>query len=152
MKESGEPLRPLTEHVLKNPYVQTHTIPSMWESVQRREAYRTAYANLWNSTATSTCPHGELEGMVDASLSLVGPGAAPKLETSKWWGYASQWNLLDYPAVAFPVDKVDLVKDSRTDEYTPRNEEDKYNWDLWEQYGPEGYKDAPVSLQLVGRR
>lgn len=124
----------------------------MWSACQSRDAYRMAYANHWNSTSTFTGPRGELEGMVDAILCPVGPGAAPKLETSKWWGYTSQWNLLDYPAVVFPVDKVDLAKDSGTEKYTPRNENDRYNWELWEQHGAEGYKDAPVSLQLVGRR
>jgi Asp-tRNA(Asn)/Glu-tRNA(Gln) amidotransferase A subunit family amidase len=90
--------------------------------------------------------------MVDVILSPVGPGAAPKIDTAKWWGYTSQWNLLDYPALVFPVDKVDVEKDGGKEAYEPRNEKDKFNWDLWEKYGAEGYKDAPVSLQLVGRR
>jgi hypothetical protein len=52
----------------------------------------------------------------------------------------------------FPVDRVDAEKDSGNEAYEPRNEKDKFNWDLWEKYGAEGYKDAPVSLQFVGRR
>jgi amidase len=152
MRESGEPLRPLTNHILMNEHVQAHTIPSLWKAIDKRDEYRTAYARHWNSTATSTGPHGELEGMVDAILSPVGPGAAPKLDTSKWWGYTSQWNLLDYPAVVFPVDRVDAAKYPSTETHTARNDKDQYNWDLWEQYGAAGYQDAPVSLQLVGRR
>jgi amidase len=125
----------------------------MWRSVERRDAYRREYANLWNSTATSIGPNGEPEeGMVDVILCPAGPGTAPKIDTAKWWGYTSNWNLLDYPAIVFPVDQVDPVKDSTKDKYTPRNDKDKDNWDLWEKYGPEGYKDAPISLQLVGRR
>lgn len=124
----------------------------MWNSQVQRDMYRTEYANIWNETATSKGANDELEGMVDVILSPVGPGSAPKLDTSKWWGYTSQWNLLDYPALVFPVDKVDLEKDSTGETYTPRNEKDKYNWDLWEQHGAEGYKDAPISLQLIGRR
>jgi len=109
--------------------------------------YRAEYADAWNKTANSTG-----EGMVDVILSPVGPGAAPKLETAKWWGYTSQWNLLDYPAIVFPVDKVNVEKDSEEIDYIPRNEKDKFNWDLWEKYGAEGYNDAPISLQLIGRR
>jgi len=90
--------------------------------------------------------------MVDVILSPVGPGAAPKLGTSKWWGYTSQWNLLDYPALVFPVDQVSLDKDSERVDYEPRNERDQFNWDLWGKHGAEGYKDAPLSLQLIGRR
>ncbi|APA08836.1 hypothetical protein sscle_04g036060 [Sclerotinia sclerotiorum 1980 UF-70] len=153
IKESGEPLRPLTEHIItQNQNVQSHSIASMWNSQVERDNYRTEYANIWNETATSKTPNGGLEGMVDVILSPVGPGSAPKLDTAKWWGYTSQWNLLDYPAIIFPVDKVDVTKDNAKETYTPRNDKDKYNWDLWEQYRAEGYKDAPVSLQLIGRR
>lgn len=90
--------------------------------------------------------------MVDVILCPAGPGVAPKLDTAKWWGYTSQWNLLDYPAIVFPVDMVDVEKDDVKEAYEPRNEKDKYNWDLWEKFGTEGYKDAPISLQLVARR
>ncbi|PQE22960.1 hypothetical protein CJF30_00008553 [Rutstroemia sp. NJR-2017a BBW] len=153
IKESSEPMRPMSDHIItNNPHVQSHTIHSLWESHVRRDIYRTEYAKVWNETATSKGPHGEPQGMVDVILCPVGPGVAPKLDTSKWWGYTAQWNLLDYPALVFPVDQVDVEKDGAGEKYTPRNEKDKYNWDLWEQYGAEGYKDAPISLQLVGRR
>lgn len=151
-READEPELPLTTHILRNEHVQAHTISSMWQAVQRRDAYRMAYAHHWNSTATSTGPRGELHGMVDAILCPAGPGAAPKLDTSRWWGYTSQWNLLDVPAVVFPVDRVDPAQHSAAEKYTPRNEKDRYNWDLWELHGAEGYRNAPVSLQLVGRR
>ena len=147
---------PLSKHILTdNPHVQEHTIPSVWAATVRREAYRTAYLQHWNETATSTGPNGELEGMVDVILSPCGPGVAPKLNTAKWWGYTSQWNLLDYPAVVFPVDKVKAGPAGGEDSekgYVGRNERDKENWELWEKYGAEGYKDAPISLQLIGRR
>lgn len=120
----------------------------MWAACVKRDAYRAEYAALWNSTASSPT----LEDQVDVILCPVGPGAAPKLETGKWWGYTSQWNLLDYPALVFPVDKVDVVKDGGKVEHMPRNERDRFNWDLWEKYGAEGWKDAPVCLQAVGRR
>lgn len=148
---SGEPWRPLTEYIVKNPYVETHTVPSLYQATVKREDYRTKYAELWNSTATSTGPNGELEGAVDVILCPVGPGAAPKIDTAKWWGYTSQWNLLNYPAFVFPVDKVDVAKDGSQVSHSPRNVTDKENWELWEKYGAEGYKDAPICLQLVGR-
>jgi amidase len=124
----------------------------MYEAVKRRDAYRIKYAELWNDTATSVSADGVPEGMVDVILCPVGPGSAPKHETAKWWGYTSQWNLLDYPGLVFPVDQVDVKQDSEETKYEPRNEWDQENWALWEKYGAEGYKDAPLSLQLVGRR
>jgi amidase len=150
---SGEPWRPLSQHIItKNPHVQHHTISSLWAATLRRDEYRTSYASVWNSTATSVGPHGVPEGMVDVILCPVGPGAAPRIDTSKWWGYTSHWNLLDYPALVFPVDRVDVVKDGEKETHEARNEWDRENWDLWEKYGAEGWEGAPVCLQLVGRR
>lgn len=148
---SGEPWRPLSEFIIKNPLVEAHTVSSLYQATVKRDKYRTEYAQLWNSTATSTGPNGESEEMVDVILCPVGPGVAPKLDTAFWWGYTSQWNLLNYPALVFPVDKVDASKDGEKENHSPRNATDKQNWELWEKYGAEGYKDAPVSLQLVGR-
>jgi amidase len=116
-----------------------------------REQYRAAYAEHWNATATNVSPTGELENMVDVILCPVGPSAAPKLDTAKYWGYTSQWNLLNYPGLVFPVSKVDEELDGGKKDYTPKNAKDAENWKLWEEYGAKGYKDAPVSLQLVGR-
>ncbi len=150
MEASKEPYRPLTDFIItNNPHVQDHTINSMWASTVRREEYRTAYAELWNSTASD----GKGNDLVDVILCPATPSAAPKIDTARYWGYTAQWNLLDYPAVVFPLSKVGGADfaDCR-EEYAPRNPKDKYNWQLWENYGAEGYKNAPLSLQLVGRR
>lgn len=65
----------------------------------------------------------------------------------RWWGYLSQWNLLDYPAVILPVTYVrpDDVKDVS---YRPVNELDQDTYDI---YDPGLFEDAPVCVQLVGR-
>ena len=68
--------------------------------------------------------------MVDVILCPAGPGAAPPLDCSRYWGYTSQWNLLDYPSVIFPVTKVDPRVDVSDDQYVPTNPKDQYNHDL----------------------
>jgi amidase len=122
----------------------------MWASTVRREEYRTAYAELWNSTSSD----GKGGDVVDVILCPATPSAAPKVDTARYWGYTAQWNLLDYPAVVFPVSKVGSADklDKVHGIYTPSNPKDEYNWQLWEEHGAEGYRDAPLSLQLVGRR
>lgn len=152
LEASGEPLRPLTNFILKeNPSVKKLTVEEIWRGTTKREAYRTQYAKIWNETATRTSVTGELEGMVDVILCPVGPGAAPPLDCARYWGYTTQWNLLDYPALIFPVTRVDPKIDVIDEDYVPMNEKDKYNHELWKS-GPERYKGAPISLQLVGRR
>lgn len=149
---SGEPWRPLSNFIIKdNPNVNKLSVDSVWYWTCRREAYRSAYAKVWNETATATSDSGEPEGMVDVILCPVGPGAAPPLDCAKYWGYTAQWNILDYPAIVFPVTKVDLEADRVDESYEPMNAKDEYNHKLW-QSGPEKYKGAPISLQLVGRR
>ncbi len=155
---SGEPLRPLSEWILKeNPHVREHTVRSLWDAIIARQDYRAKYAAHWNGTADG----GGDGRMVDVILCPVGPGVAPKLDTARYWGYTAQWNLLDYPALVFPVggDHVTIEKDSDPhgrhgypEDYKPLSESDAYNWGLWKKHGAEGYKDAPISLQLVARR
>lgn len=150
---SGEPLRPLSKWILTdNPHVREHTIRSLWDAIIARQDYRGRYAALWNETA-------RVDGQaVDAILCPVGPGVAPKLDNARYWGYTSQWNLLDYPALVFPVDsdRVRVEHDGGSDDYPdgyqPLSESDAYNWQQWKEHGAEGYKDAPISLQLVARR
>ncbi|KAL8689337.1 MAG: hypothetical protein Q9218_004968 [Villophora microphyllina] len=161
IEASGEPWRPLSEFIIKeNPYVKHLSIEEVWYWTARREAYRAAYAKKWNETATTTASANEEygteeaevpeEGIVDVILAPVGPGAAPPLEQSRYWGYTAQWNLLDYPAVVFPVTKVDPLSDPPQEGYVPLNERDRFNYELYDE--PERYRDAPVGLQLVGRR
>jgi Asp-tRNA(Asn)/Glu-tRNA(Gln) amidotransferase A subunit family amidase len=61
----------------------------------------------------------------------------------------AHWNLLDYPGVVFPVTKVESQLDPVDTEYIPKNEQDAFVHDM---YSPETFADAPVSLQIVGRR
>ncbi|OCL11098.1 amidase signature enzyme, partial [Glonium stellatum] len=86
---------------------------------------------------------------VDVILCPAGPGAAPQLDGARYWGYTAVWNLLDYPAVVFPVSRVDVEVDGVEAGYVPRSRVDRENF---ESYSPEKYAGAPISLQLVGRR
>ncbi|TGJ83610.1 hypothetical protein E0Z10_g5130 [Xylaria hypoxylon] len=126
--------------------VNIFRIPTLWQAQQERDAYRTSYAALWNERA------------VDVILCPAGPGVAPKLGTARYWGYTSQWNLLNYPAIVFPTgvkvggtqEEGDKAHEYPAD-YKPMSEADGYNYGLWNERGVEGYAGAPVSLQLVGR-
>lgn len=86
---------------------------------------------------------------MDVILCPYLPSPAPLLETTRYWGYLSIWNLLDYPAVVFPVTKIDPERDAEPSDYIARNEADEWNqkhYDVLKQ------RDLPVSLQLVGKR
>ncbi|CAF1690054.1 unnamed protein product [Adineta ricciae] len=116
----------------------------MNELISARETYRNQYARTWNEREAS------FECTIDCLLTPVSPSAAPLHGTAKWWGYTSVWNLLDYPAAVFPVTTVDLVKDQAELDYKPRNALDRENYNLYT--SPEVYANAPIGLQVVGRR
>lgn len=107
-------------------------------------------AKHWNATADRTSTGRQ----VDAILSAVAPTLAPPHDTTRWWGYTSYWNLVDYPAVVFPVGRFsapgfNIADSSEYLAYLPRNEQEDFIQMQWE---PEVYNNAPISLQLIGRR
>jgi amidase len=133
MAESGEPMLPLTKWIIKdNPCVKKLGMGEFQYWQEEREAYRKEYARVWNDTATGRNGEGGLEGVVDVIICPVGPGVAPVHGTARYWGYTSQWNLLDYPAVVFPVVKVDKSVDLVEEGYKPTNGKDGENWELCE--------------------
>lgn len=132
---SGEPWRPLSNFIIKeNPNVKRLSIEELWDWTTKREAYRAAYAKVWNDTGDvndNFSGNGKKAARpVDVILCPAGPGAATPLNNAKYWCYLSQWNLLDYPALIFPVSKVDPQVDVVDQQYKPLNEKDEFNYKL----------------------
>ncbi|CZR53876.1 related to vitamin D3 hydroxylase-associated protein [Phialocephala subalpina] len=126
--ESGEPWRPLTTWMLKeNPCVKKLSPQKLYYWCEEREAYRKEYAKVWNETKS-----GDEGRMVDVILCPAAPGVAPRHNTARYWGYTSQWNLLDYPAVVFPVSKVDKKRDVQAMNFKPMTNIDEEHWTLCE--------------------
>lgn len=162
LRDAGEPELPLTKFIIdEQPSVRKLSQQELWDVSQQptsasiswlinpaqrcseRDEYREAYARAWNATA-------EDDGQeVDVILCPPSFGAATPHEQSRYWGYTANWNLLDYPGVVFPVTVVDPVKDPKDADYVPKNEEDRF---VYEMYNPHRFLNAPVSLQLIGRR
>jgi len=122
----------------------------MWKLTCERDAYRAEYARHWNSVGTGLAGPGdgngvdvlplggEDAGIVDVVLCPVGPGCAPPLNCARYWGYTSQWNLLDYPAAVFPTGLTCGPGDVVDRGYVPRNEQDRYNHELCKSCSREG--------------
>lgn len=109
-----------------------------------REAFRARALQHWNATKG---PSGR---PVDAILCPVAPTLAPPHDTTCWWGYSSHWNLLDLPAVVFPVGQYLASQPlQHVLPHPPRNEIEEH---ITRQWNPATYDNAPISLQLVGRR
>lgn len=129
MAESGEPALPLTDWIFdENPCVKVLSPRELSYWLEEREEYRREYAAVWNKTGDPA-----VEGsspVVDVILCPVGPGVANRLNSAKYWGYTAAWNLLDYPAVSFPVDKVDRQLDRAYPREDFMSGADEQNWKL----------------------
>lgn len=136
LKDTNEPICEQTTWALAG--VKNLTIHEQWHWNLEKQKYRKEYLKHWSKFGA------------DAIIAPVYPGPAVKHRTAKYWGYTCQWNLLDYPAIVFPVTKVDPNLDVPDTKYVPINELDEY---VHQQYdSPASFENAPVNLCAVGLR
>ncbi|KAH6693671.1 amidase signature domain-containing protein [Plectosphaerella plurivora] len=144
LRDADEPLPPLTTFIIhEQPSVRELTQHELWQRCSERDEYWAMYAKAWREMA-----HDDGRE-VDVMLCPPSFGAATPHGQSRYWGYTSKWNLLDYPAVVFPVTAVNAEMDKKQEDYVPVNEQDQSVYDMYE---PEKYAYATVSLQIVGLR
>lgn len=103
-----------------------------------RDEYRCIYMDLMNEMG------------IDYILSPTYVAPASKPETITYWGYTCLWNILDFPNVVFPTGLRVQSEDQIDKSFVPRNELEKYEYTLYS--GPEDFINAPICLQLTGRR
>lgn len=87
-----------------------------------RDDYRTLYLRRWAETAKASKSGQPIDVLICPAASL---NSAPH-DIMPWWGYAAQWNLLDYPCGVMPAGKV-LETDAYPDGYEPVGERDREN-------------------------
>ncbi|KAM0123540.1 hypothetical protein ACHAO1_011273 [Botrytis cinerea] len=141
---SGEPGFPLVNNLMRDsPEVHNLTHQEVWDWSIQRNTFQYLYLQgklqKWNTVAPE----------MDLILCPAGPHPAPPHGISKYVGYTAIWNLLDYPAIVFPVTKVNPDIDVKDGNYKPRNDLDKWYHDY---YNVEEQIDAPVGLQLVAKK
>lgn len=138
LAKTDEPVLELTKFIMtENPNVRHLTIKELHALNAQKHRYIRAYNQHWANSK------------IDVLLCPTGPGAAQPHFTTKYWGYTSQWNLVDYPGITFPWTFVDPEKDVSDSYYKPLNFTDE---SYYKRYSPEVYKDAPIALQLVAPR
>ncbi|KIX05434.1 uncharacterized protein Z518_06306 [Rhinocladiella mackenziei CBS 650.93] len=139
-----EPPVPILRWLLENKANRRYSVEETWRVNAQLDRLRTKYAEQWN------------DSRVDAIICPVNASVASVHEESRYWGYSSVFNALDYPAVVIPVG---IVKQSDTwESFPPASSAKLSEMDDWyhqlydEKHGPSRYCDAPVGIQIVGRR
>lgn len=135
----GEPMMPLSDVFLNkdNPIGRECSVPDLWKYNAMKRQYRAEYNKYW------------LRSGIDVLICPVHPGPAQPHNSTTSFTYTTQWTVLDYPCIAFPVTVVDQEKDVPETNYKPCGEVDSL---YYHRYRPEVYKGAPVGLQLVAQR
>lgn len=125
LKQGNEKLRPLIHWAFhENPYIRHHTLHEVWEWTGKRDVYRAEYLKRWNETTGKENPSC-YEDAMDVLLCPNFPGGAFPIDQTKYWGYTSIFNILDFPGLAFPFTTGNPDKDPIDTNFQPRNEDDK---------------------------
>ncbi|XBW35475.1 hypothetical protein QEN19_001048 [Hanseniaspora menglaensis] len=146
LKESGEPILPLTRHFLEFGGGEEHSVYENKMLNYHRDSLKVEmlekfYKNL------------NLDFIL--SPTYVAPAELPA--NSFYWGYTSFWNLLDYPNVIFPTGVYQDVEKDKFPE-TQKFLQNVYEKKTWFddngslRYKSEDYVNGPVALQLTGKR
>ena len=90
-----------------------------------RDLYRAEYLQHWADTAKATSSGQPM----DVLICPAAPTQGTPHEVKTWWGYCSQWNLLDYPSGVLPAGRVRCT-DAYPEGYEPANELDEENMKL----------------------
>ncbi|KAL1691141.1 amidase signature domain-containing protein [Schizophyllum commune] len=141
MSEAGEPLWPGI------PYraFPRITVWEAWQLSREKETFRKKIIDKWIATK-------ELTGTgrpIDALLCPAAPSAAPPHTQFEYIGYTSFFNFVDLPAAIIPVTRVDPELDAEDGACTPKSDLEARVYGM---YSPETSRDAPVCVQLAGRR
>ncbi|KAK6890232.1 putative amidase [Candida tropicalis] len=140
--ETGEPLLEQTTWAIDG--AEDLDMHEQWKWNLEKQKYRKEYLKHWN---TYTDEEGNI---LDAVIAPLYPNVAPKHGIAQYWTYTSQWNLLDYPVLVFPVTIVDEKLDQPEKSYSPINDMDKFIHDQYDD--PKSFAKAPVNLCIIGLR
>lgn len=142
LNAAGEPMIPHVQGLADRAKGKALSVYEYWQLNKKKIAFRQEYLSRWNATRS---PSGK---PVDVLLGPTTAHTAIPHRSLRWAGYTKVWNLLDYPAVTFPVDEVRKEIDIQPEDYQPRNDLDAWNWDL---YDPNTMDGHPVNLQVIGK-
>ncbi|GAA5864169.1 hypothetical protein JCM3774_001242 [Rhodotorula dairenensis] len=121
------------------------SVYALWQLNRAREAMQQKFLDRWLGTAKETSTGRPIDGLLapPAPITACLPG------NNRHVGYTTFFNLLDLPAVVFPITKVDPAKDVADADFQALSEEDEK---FRSEYDAQLTANVPAAVQLVGRR
>ena len=105
------------------------SVYEMHQLNQEKEDLQQQFLSQWLDTKTSTSTGRPLDGLICP----IGPSPACQHGHMDYDNYTSLFNVLDLPAVAFPVTHVDKQLDQKAESVSLYDKMDKRSWDRCEQ-------------------
>ncbi|VDB83953.1 unnamed protein product [Peniophora sp. CBMAI 1063] len=136
----------LPEEIVVNPKGTPQTVFETWQNQYAAADFKAEFLAQWQATAAVTGTGRPIDGLIMPCT----PFPAKPHGGRYPWFYTSLVPLLDVSSGVFPVTRVDQELDVPRAGYEPFGEIDKRVHDSYA--GPEKYWNAPVGLQLIGRR
>ncbi|KAI0029397.1 general amidase [Vararia minispora EC-137] len=141
---SGEPFHPM---LIVYDGTKPLSVYDSWQLNVAKDEYRQRFLEHWNATKERTSTGLPIDGLI------LPPSVATAHRHGEWHfyiPYTSLFNLLDLPALVLPVGaKVDPVLDPVDSNFKPVSERDAR---IQATYHPELFANAPLTVQIVGRR
>ncbi|KAL7274816.1 hypothetical protein RUND412_002270 [Rhizina undulata] len=147
-----EPLSPWLAARMKRP-APPKELKDLWKLNSRRRIISTTLSQaIWGPSGAMG---GEAAGGLDVLVMPVAPHMTPGHD--EWGGvsYTGIWNLVDWPSGVLPVRNVkasDLEADFTSAMDEPGNKWEAENRELWRPERRGMYLDAPMGIQIVGRK
>ncbi|KAJ5888523.1 acetamidase [Penicillium taxi] len=118
-------------------------VNQLWDINLQKWNYQNEY--LWRWREFENQQGKEL----DAIIAPITTTAAIRHDQSRYYGYSSVINLLDFTSVVVPVAFAHKYVDLKIDDYKPLSPIDEA---VQAEYDPEAYHGAPIAVQIIGRR
>ncbi|KAG2007109.1 hypothetical protein CC2G_014828 [Coprinopsis cinerea AmutBmut pab1-1] len=131
---------------VSRPEVKGVSAFQLWQVQKKRRDLRQEYLDWWQSS--QEWAQTDTGRPIDAIICPVAPHVAPLHGKTVSDHYTMVWNALDYPGLVIPVSRVDPVRDIKVERSELLGDDDRANY---EGYDPEAFRDAPISIQLIGR-
>lgn len=143
---AGEPFIPHVEALVNKG--SPISVYSYWQLNRQKLAAQKKFLDLWNATVSTSSGKP-----IDVLLTSVMPHSAVPHRKCRWVGYTKVFNFVDYPAVVLPAGEVskelDRVGAADMESYQPRNDLDRWNWNLFDL---ESMNGMAIGVQVVARR
>ncbi|KAI9730866.1 MAG: hypothetical protein M1834_005584 [Cirrosporium novae-zelandiae] len=150
----GEPPVPAIKWLLESQTGKPYTVEETWKLNNTLFALQKAYTAQWTTQSLDVL-------LTPPNPSLATPITPAPKPPNKYWSYTSVFNALDYVAAVFPTGTTVQESDTWSQVESGNGNGNEILSDMDREMrmlypeggeGPKRYRDAPISLQVVGRR